>query len=126
MEPEIVEQVVEPEVCGAWPNPVLVRDLDALGRLLENGLVLACFLSFISLPCREQFQILKALSARSRERFTVCAVDVDRLPDCSRFGIQSIPTLVIYLDGSEAARIFGRRDEAEIIQALDRFATKCD
>ena len=69
-------------------------------------------------PCRMIAPIVEEI-AQEREDILVGKVDVDTDPELAkRFGIVSIPTLVLVKDGREAARIMGYRPKADILNKL--------
>ena len=69
-------------------------------------------------PCRMIVPIVEEI-AQEREDILVGKVDVDTDPELAkRFGIVSIPTLVLVKDGREAARIMGYRPKADILNKL--------
>lgn len=56
-------------------------------------------------PCMRQAPIVEALA---EEGYAVGKIDVDQEPALAqKYGIMSIPTLVIFKDGKEANRIVG-------------------
>lgn len=56
-------------------------------------------------PCMRQAPIVEALA---EEGYTVGKIDVDQEPALAqKYGIMSIPTLVIFKDGKEENRIVG-------------------
>lgn len=56
-------------------------------------------------PCMRQAPIVEALA---EEGYAVGKIDVDQEPTLAqKYGIMSIPTLVIFKDGKEANRIVG-------------------
>ena len=58
--------------------------------------------------------------AREREDITVCKVDVDASPElAARFGITSIPTLVVMDKGQVVQTALGFRPKAAIEKLLD-------
>jgi thioredoxin 2 len=58
--------------------------------------------------------------ARDRgERVLVAKVDTEALPAVAqRFGIRSIPTMILFKDGAEARRLSGAMPAAEIARQL--------
>ena len=69
-------------------------------------------------PCRMIAPIVEEI-AGEREDILVGKVDVDTEPELAkRFGIVSIPTLVLVKDGQEAARLMGYRPKADILNKL--------
>jgi len=70
-------------------------------------------------PCRMIAPIIEQLAAELAGRVLVGKLDVDANPQTSaRFGVQSIPTLLILKDGHEADRIVGAAPKNSILQRL--------
>lgn len=71
-------------------------------------------------PCRMIASTIEALAAELRGRVLVGKLDVDANPQtASRFGVQSIPTLLILKDGCEVDRIVGVNSKSAIIGRLE-------
>ena len=69
-------------------------------------------------PCRMVAPIVEAIAAE-REDILVGKVDVDTEPELAKkFGIVSIPTLVLVDGGKETARVMGYRPKADILKKL--------
>jgi thioredoxin-like negative regulator of GroEL len=65
-------------------------------------------------------EIAKELSGRVR----VGKMNVDENPAISaRFGIQSIPALLIFRGGREIDRLIGAQPKSEILRRLERLTT---
>jgi thioredoxin 2 len=63
---------------------------------------------------------LEAIAAERAGRFRVVKVNVDQAPDVSaRLGVQGIPTMVLFADGSEVARQVGALPADAIRRWLD-------
>jgi thioredoxin len=75
-------------------------------------------------PCRVVAPELKKVASALSGRLVVGKVDSDVLDDVSaRFGIRSIPTLILFKAGSEIHRVSGAMAAADIIQFVgDRAA----
>ena len=77
-------------------------------------------------PCRAMApQFERAAALRPEYRFA--KVDVDAEPGlAARFGIQSIPTLVVLRDGEPIAAQAGVVGAEQLVEALDRLADVAD
>lgn len=72
-------------------------------------------------PCRMMGPILDAVAEKYADRVKVCKVNVDEAGDVAgKFGIRSIPTLMIFKAGQQADMVVGAVPEAELSQRLDR------
>ena len=86
--------------------------------LQAAGLVLVDFWAAWCPPCRRLAPTLDALAAAYEGQVTVLKVNVDESPEVSlRYGIQSIPTLILFRDG----RVVDRRLGALPMDELRRF-----
>ena len=66
-------------------------------------------------PCRMVAPEIKKVAERQAGRFLVVKVNTEALPDLgARFGIRSIPTLAVFMEGKEVARTAGARPAPDI------------
>jgi thioredoxin 2 len=73
-------------------------------------------------PCRMVAPTIDTLAKELAGRVLVGKLDVDANPRTSaRFGVQSIPTLLIIKNGREADRIVGVQTKEAIAQRLQRY-----
>lgn len=71
-------------------------------------------------PCKMMPPILKELKDKVGDSVTILKLDIDVNPNvASAFGIQSVPTLVIFRDGQVKWRQSGVLRAEEIKQVLD-------
>jgi thioredoxin 2 len=72
-------------------------------------------------PCRTVGPIVDQLAAELAGRLTVAKMNVDDNPaTSSRFGVRSIPTLLVFKNGREVDRIVGAQPKAAILSRLER------
>ncbi len=70
-------------------------------------------------PCKQMAPVFAELARRQRGQAIVAKVDTDRSPAvASRFGIRSIPTIVVMRQGTEVARQVGAAPMAALEQLL--------
>ncbi len=70
-------------------------------------------------PCRMVAPEVAKIAKTGAERVVVAKVDTEALPAVAqRFDIRSIPTLILFRNGSEAKRISGAMPAAEITRQL--------
>lgn len=69
-------------------------------------------------PCRMQTRILEE-SAEALKGAKICKCNVDENPDlAAEFGVQAIPTLLVFRGGEVVNRATGVRNEAELKRML--------
>lgn len=70
-------------------------------------------------PCRHLKPILESLSNES-DQYKIVGVDVDASADlASDFNIHSIPTMLVFKNGIEIARLIGVKSKEAILEALN-------
>ena len=70
-------------------------------------------------PCKMLMPIIEQLANESDGSYRVGKVNVDEAPELAvRYGVQNIPTLIVFRNGEEAARALGVRPKAAILQML--------
>jgi thioredoxin 1 len=88
--------------------------------LQAEGLVLVDFWASWCPPCRRLAPTLDALAGEYEGRLTVAKVDVDESPELAqRFGIQSIPTLILFRDGRPVDKRLGALPKDELQGFVD-------
>ena len=71
-------------------------------------------------PCRVVGPIVDEISAERADSLEVFKLDVDANPDvATRYGVSSIPTLLVFRDGEEVGRVVGALPKARIEAQLD-------
>lgn len=75
-------------------------------------------------PCQPMTLIMEDLAGEYTGRVGFAKVNVDENPGvASRYGIFSIPTLLLFKDGKPAKQIVGLRPKAELKKQLDAALT---
>lgn len=71
-------------------------------------------------PCRVVGPIVDEISAERAGSLEVFKLDVDANPETAmRYGVNSIPTLLIFRDGEEVGRVVGALPKARIEAQID-------
>ena len=74
-------------------------------------------------PCRMIAPVIEELAAEMAGRVRFAKLNVDENPaTAARFGVRSIPTLLVLRSGQEVDRIVGVQPKAEIARRLERLA----
>lgn len=72
-------------------------------------------------PCRMMAPVVAELATDYAGRVRVGKVNVDEQADIAvRYGVSSIPTLLLFKDGREAGRLVGYRPKADVAVALEQ------
>ena len=71
-------------------------------------------------PCKMLAPVLEEVAAEVAGRAKIAKVDIDASPDLAqRFGVMSIPTLLLIKDGKVAASSVGLRPKHQVESLLD-------
>jgi thioredoxin 1 len=85
-----------------------------------KGLVLVDFHAEWCGWCRLLAPVLNKLSADYKGKVVFVGVDADKSPDLKdKFGVEGLPTMVIFKDGKPVETVAGFRKEEELRQILD-------
>jgi len=72
-------------------------------------------------PCKVMAPLLDELARERVGRLLVAKVDTDRNPESARrFGIQGIPTLIVFRGGRESGREVGAVPKPRLVQLVDQ------
>ena len=72
-------------------------------------------------PCRALAPVIEEISTDFVDKLKVGKVNVDDNPEISmKFGIRSIPTLMVFKDGEVLEQIIGAVPKSEIERALEK------
>jgi thioredoxin 1 len=86
----------------------------------SNGITLIDFWAAWCGPCKMQGPIVEQVAEKMAGKAKVGKCNVDEQQGtAAKFGIQSIPTLIIFKDGKEVERMVGLRTEGDLVEKLD-------
>ena len=73
-------------------------------------------------PCKMIAPIVGELAVEQAGKLQFAKIDVDANPDASlRYGVMSIPTLLVFKDGQVAKRLVGAKGKGQLLQDLAEF-----
>jgi thioredoxin 1 len=73
-------------------------------------------------PCKMIAPVLEEIAVEHEGALTIAKVNVDDNPDAAfRFGVMSIPTLIVFQDGEPAKRLVGAKGKAQLLEDLSEF-----
>ncbi len=70
-------------------------------------------------PCRMIAPVLEEIAAENEGRLTIAKLDVDNNPNiAASYGIQSIPTLILFKDGKPVERLVGFMNKKKLMDKI--------
>ena len=100
---------------------VQVVGADDFEEATKSGVVLVDFFAAWCRPCRMQLPILEQLVPEFEGKAKIIKVDTDQAQSVAvRFGVQSIPTLVLLKNGEKIAQFVGVQQAETLRTALEK------
>lgn len=98
-----------------------VTDQDFEERVLKvDGPVLVDFWAEWCVPCHMVSPVVEEIGRDKGEALRVAKLNIDENPEITRkYGVMSIPTLMLFKDGTEAARVVGARGKDALLREID-------
>jgi thioredoxin 1 len=102
-------------------KPIEVNDSDFDQMVLKSDMpVLVDFWATWCAPCRMVAPVVEELAKEYEGKVTFAKVDVDHnAKTAGRYGIRSIPSLILFKKGEPISNIVGFRPKAELKKSLD-------
>lgn len=75
-------------------------------------------------PCRMVAPVLEEIATEQGEKIKIAKLDVDANPiTAGRFGVRSIPTMILFKNGREAQRVVGYMPKEKLLQQIQPHIT---
>lgn len=84
--------------------------------------VLVDFWAEWCVPCHMVSPVVEEIGRDKGERLQVAKLNIDDNPEVTRrFGVMSIPTLMLFKEGVEVARVVGARGKDALLKEIDPY-----
>lgn len=89
---------------------------------IANGVVLVDFFATWCGPCKMLTPVLEELSEELAGKMQIVKVDVDQSGDLAmRFGIMSVPTMLIFKNGEAVGSLQGYMPKQQLLEKLQQY-----
>jgi thioredoxin 1 len=98
-----------------------VTDQDFEERVLRSDTpVLVDFWAEWCVPCHMVSPVVEEIGREKADRLRVAKLNIDENPEMTRrYGVMSIPTLMLFKGGEEATRLVGARGKDAVLREID-------
>ena len=94
---------------------------DNFDQSISSGVALVDFWAEWCGPCKMQLPIIEEFSSEMEGKATVGKVNVDeQLELAQSFGIQSIPTLILFKDGKPVKKLVGLHSKESLYEEVNQ------
>ena len=103
-------------------KPVAISDRTFDAEVLKSGTpVLVDFWAEWCPPCKMLAPILEEIATERDGQIKIAKLDTDENPTApQKFGVMSLPTLILFKDGAEVSRVVGYRSKSQLVRHLER------
>ena len=94
---------------------------DNFEKSIANGVALVDFWAEWCGPCKMQLPIIEEFSSEMEGKATIGKVNVDEELELAQFfGIQSIPTLILFKDGKPVKKLVGLHSKESLYEEVNQ------
>ncbi|GAB7388722.1 thioredoxin [Bacillaceae bacterium] len=100
---------------------VNITDQDFQSEVENGGTVLVDFWAPWCGPCKMIAPVLEELDSEIGDKVKIAKLNVDENPDAtSRFGVMSIPTLILFKNGEVVDKIIGYKPKEALLETINK------
>ncbi len=109
---------------GSSDKNIITLTTDNFADETGKGIVMVDFWATWCMPCKAMAPVIEEIAGQTIGKVKVGKVDIDQNgPLANRFGIQAIPSVLIFKDGVLVETIVGVQSKAALVNALSKYVT---
>jgi len=107
---------------GSSDKNIITLTTDNFTDETGKGIVMVDFWATWCMPCKAMAPVIEEIAGQTIGKIKVGKVDIDKNgPLANKFGIQSIPTVLIFKDGVLVETFVGVQSKAALVNALSKY-----
>jgi thioredoxin 1 len=120
----IVSLMISLGSCKSGEQNITTLTTDNFVSETGKGIVLVDFWATWCMPCKAMAPVIEEIASQTKGKVKVGKVDIDANgPLANQFGIQAIPTVMIFKDGLPVETLVGVQSKAALVNALSKYVT---
>ena len=109
---------------GSSDETIITLTTDNFSNEIAKGVVMVDFWATWCMPCKAMAPVIDEIASQTKGKVKVGKVDVDKNGEvANQFGIQAIPTIIIFKDGIPVETLVGIQSKAAIVNALSKYVS---
>jgi thioredoxin 1 len=107
---------------GSSDKNIITLTTDNFVQETGKGIVMVDFWATWCMPCKAMAPVIDEIAGQTIGKVKVGKVDIDANgPLANQFGIQSIPTIIIFKDGQLMETMVGLQSKEALVNALSKY-----
>ena len=107
---------------GSTDNNIVTLTTSNFADETAKGVVMVDFWATWCMPCKAMAPVIEEIAGQTVGKVKEGKVDIDQNgPLANRFGIQSIPSVLIFKDGQLMETFVGVQSKAALVNALSKY-----
>jgi thioredoxin 1 len=106
---------------GSKNGDIITLTTENFSSEIAQGVVMVDFWATWCMPCKAMAPVIDEIAAQTKGKVKVGKLDIDKNgPVANQYGIQAIPTILIFKDGQLVETLVGIQSKAALINALSK------
>jgi thioredoxin 1 len=107
---------------GSSDGNILTLTTENFSSETSQGIVLVDFWATWCMPCKAMAPVIEEIAGQTKGKMKVGKLDIDANSRiANQYGIQAIPTILIFKDGQVVETLVGLQSKAAVVNALSKY-----
>jgi thioredoxin 1 len=106
---------------GSENGDIITLTTENFSSEIAQGVVMVDFWATWCMPCKAMAPVIAEIAGQTKGKVKVGKLDIDKNgPIANQYGIQAIPTILIFKDGLLVETLVGIQSKAALVNALSK------